>query len=174
MRDDSVKALSVPQTTECADRLLCCDELPCARCPTLRLVEARHKIEPIETTTISDCMFENLPSPSKPKKRPAMPGAGRPKGSITIADRSMRLQMAAAAARYFPDCVKFWGETVNNDKAPFEERHAAAHALMDRAFGKPPQAIEGHFTEARKRVLEVRWMPPDPNDRSKLIEPEPD
>ena len=30
------------------------------------------------------CMSENLPS--APKKRPAMPGAGRPKGSITIAE----------------------------------------------------------------------------------------
>src|SRR5262245_1005967 len=28
----------------------------------------------------------------RPKKRPAMPGAGRPKGSITIADRSMRCE----------------------------------------------------------------------------------
>jgi hypothetical protein len=31
MRVDSVKALSVRQTTECADRPLCCDELPSAR-----------------------------------------------------------------------------------------------------------------------------------------------
>ena len=71
-------------------------------------------------------MIENLPSPRKPKKRPAMPGAGRPKGSITIADRSLRLQMASAAARYFPDCIKFWAETLNNKKADWDQRHAAA------------------------------------------------
>jgi hypothetical protein len=60
------------------------------------------KIEPIEITTASDKnlrMFENLPSPPRPKKRPAMPGAGRPKGSITIADRSLRLQIGMRCLR---------------------------------------------------------------------------
>jgi hypothetical protein len=46
--------------------------------------------------------------------------------------------------------------------------------LMAYGFGKPPQAIEAHFTEQRRQILGVRWMPPDPNDHSKLIEPEPD
>jgi hypothetical protein len=140
---------------------------------------AAKQIEPIEATTVSDkylYMIENLPSAPKPKKRPAMPGAGRPKGSITIADRSMRLQMATAAARHYPEVIAFWLEVLENENRKYStaERLEASDRLMAYGFGKPPQAIEGHFTEAKKRILEVRWMPPDPNDHSKLIEPEPD
>jgi hypothetical protein len=119
-------------------------------------------------------MIENLPSP--PKKRPAMPGAGRPKGSVTIADRSLRLQMATEAARLYPKVIAFWAEVLENEKKNYTtaERLEASDRLMAYGFGKPPQAIEAHFQERRHQILEVRWMPPDPNDHSKLIEPEPD
>ncbi len=105
-----------------------------------------------------------------------MPGAGRPKGSITIADRSFRLQMATAAARHYPEVIAFWSEVLENKKKNYTiaERLEASDRLMAYGFGKPPQAIEGHFTEAKKQILEVRWMEPDPNDRSKYIAPEPD
>ena len=46
--------------------------------------------------------------------------------------------------------------------------------LMDRAYGKTVQVTQENVTENRKQVLEVRWLSPDLNDRSKLIEPEPD
>src|SRR4029077_2280758 len=119
---------------------------------------------------------ENLPSPPKPKKRPAMPGAGRPKGAVTIADRSMRLQMATEAARLYPKVIAFWNEVLENEKKNYTtaERLEASDRIMAYGFGKPPQAIEAHFQERKHQILEVRWMPPDPNDRSKLIEPEPD
>jgi hypothetical protein len=45
---------------------------------------------------------------------------------------------------------------------------------MNRAFGLPVQVTNETINENRKQILEVRWLPPDPNDRSKLIEPEPD
>ncbi len=45
---------------------------------------------------------------------------------------------------------------------------------MAHVFGKPPQAIQGHFQERKHQILEVRWMEPDPNDRSNYIAPEPD
>jgi hypothetical protein len=48
-------------------------------------------------------MIENLPS--APKKRPGMPGAGRPKGSITITERSLRLQMVTEAARLYSEVI---------------------------------------------------------------------
>jgi hypothetical protein len=56
------------------------------------------------------------PSAPKSKKRPAMSGAGRPKGSVTIADRPLRLQMAAAATRHHPDVIAFWAEMFENEK----------------------------------------------------------
>jgi hypothetical protein len=114
-------------------------------------------------------MIENLPIPSKPKKRPAMPGAGRPKGSITIADRSLRLQMATEAARLYPEVIAFWSEVLENEKNNYTtaERLEASDRIMAYGFGKPPQAIEAHFQEHTRKILEIRWMPPDPNDRSK-------
>jgi hypothetical protein len=46
--------------------------------------------------------------------------------------------------------------------------------LMDRGFGKPPMAFGGAVDQRGFEILEVRRLPPDPNDRSKVIEPEPD
>ena len=99
---------------------------------------------------------------------------GRPPGSITIADRSLRLKMALACAEHFPLCVDFLAKTVADPKGDFWEKLAASKELMNRAFGKPPQSIEAHFEQQKRQILEVRWLPPDPNDRSRLIEPEPD
>jgi hypothetical protein len=70
--------------------------------------------------------------------------------------------------------VAIWAEAVKDKKRNFWERLAASHALMDRAFGEPPQAIAAHFQQHTMQILEVRWLPPDPNDHSKVIEPKPD
>jgi hypothetical protein len=37
------------------------------------------------------------------------------------------------------------------------------------AIGKPVQPVEGQLDSTEKRVIEVRWLPPDPNDRSRRI-----
>jgi hypothetical protein len=54
----------------------------------------------------------------------------------------------------------------------------AADRLMDRAYGRPPVAVQVDQTSremALKKIIhEVRWLPPDPNDHSKVTEPEPD
>lgn len=50
------------------------------------------------------------------------------------------------------------------------------HDLLDRAYGRPPVAIDATTREMslKKIIHEVRRLPPDPNDRSNYIEPEPD
>jgi hypothetical protein len=35
-------------------------------------------------------------------------------------------------------------------------------------------AFGGVVDKRRHEILEVRWLLPDPNDRSKVVEPEPD
>jgi hypothetical protein len=45
---------------------------------------------------------------------------------------------------------------------------------MNRAYRLPVQISSETVTGNRKQIPEVRWLPPDPNDHSKLIEPEPD
>ena len=94
----------------------------------------------------------------------------RPKGSITNADRSLRL--AVAAAEQCPAVIKYLTEVLNDKRLSHTYRMQAASELMNRAFGKPPQAIAAQ--QSTKQILEVRWLPPDPNDHSKVIEPEPD
>jgi hypothetical protein len=50
----------------------------------------------------------------------------------------------------------------------------AAKWLFEAAYGKPGQAIQLERAPQVQRTLIVRWMPPDPNDRSNVIEQEPD
>ena len=45
---------------------------------------------------------------------------------------------------------------------------------LDRSYGRPAQSVAVEQQVAKKTILEVRWLPPDPNDHSKVIEPEPD
>ena len=82
--------------------------------------------------------------------------------------------MAVAAAEQFPAVIKYWTEVVNNKQLSHSYRMQAASELMNRAFGKPPQAIAAPSQQSTKEILEVRWGPPRPNDHSKVIEPEPD
>ncbi|MGB7835617.1 MAG: hypothetical protein WBL84_25775 [Xanthobacteraceae bacterium] len=110
---------------------------------------------------------------------------GRPPGPRPIADRVVRLQMAAAAARLYPKVLAFWEEvlegtaTCEQDGKKFlkyttEDRLEATRMIMAYGFGKPVQPLTGAYQEQRHQILHVRWLPPDPNDHSKLIEPEPD
>ncbi len=106
---------------------------------------------------------------------------GRPPGPRPIADRVVRLQMAAAAARLYPKVLAFWAEvlegtaTCEQDGKTFlkyttEDRFEATRMIMAYGFGKPVQPLTGAYQEQRQALA----PPPDPNDRSKLIEPEPD
>jgi hypothetical protein len=98
----------------------------------------------------------------------------RPKRAITIADRAVRLQAAAFAASHVPKIMQWWAELYQDEKQPMSVRIAASDRLVDRALGRPTQAIENPEEGEVQRTLIVRWMPPDPNDRSNVIQPEPD
>jgi hypothetical protein len=98
----------------------------------------------------------------------------RPKRAITIADRAVRLQAAAFAASHVPKIMQWWAELYQDEKQPMSVRIAAGDRLVDRALGRPTQAVERSEEGEVQRTLIVRWMPPDPNDRSNVIQPEPD
>jgi hypothetical protein len=60
-------------------------------------------------------------------------------------------------------------------KAESEEvRRKATKDLIEACIGKPGQALTVDASADVQRTLTVRWMPPDPNDRSNVIEQEPD
>jgi hypothetical protein len=50
----------------------------------------------------------------------------------------------------------------------------AMKQLWEACYGRPAQALQVESDANTERTLIVRWMPPDPNDRSNVIEPEPD
>jgi hypothetical protein len=93
--------------------------------------------------------------------------------------------MANLCASNYQKVVAMWVEMVEGT-ATYEEngqkyyryntleRIKASELIMAYGFGKPVQPLTGAFSEQRHQILEVRWLPPDPADRSKLIGPEPD
>jgi hypothetical protein len=106
-------------------------------------------------------------------KRPV----GRPNGStMNIMERIKRYKLAEKCAAMMPEIIDFWTSVVRNKRLPLALRLQAADRIMDRAFGRPSVAVQVEQTsrEMAVRKIEVRWLPPDPNDRSNRIPPEPD
>ena len=106
------------------------------------------------------------------------PGAGRPKGSralTLIAPTGERMAFYEAARHYDQEALRVIVSVFMDDKQPASLRLAAANDLLDRAYGRPPVAIDATTREMslKKIIHEVRWLPPDPNDHSNYIEPEP-
>jgi hypothetical protein len=104
---------------------------------------------------------------------------GRPKTTMVgINERVKRYRLQEKCAALTDECIALWTSMIRNPSCPWVLRLEAADRLMDRAFGKPPQAVmmdaTTRETSLRKVVHEVRWLDPDPNDRSAYIEPEPD
>jgi hypothetical protein len=77
-----------------------------------------------------------------------------------------------------PEVIDLWTSVVRNKKLPPSLRMQAADRLMDRAYGRPAVAVQvdqtTRETALKKVIHEIRWLSPDPNDRSNVIEPEPD
>ena len=60
-------------------------------------------------------------------------------------------------------------------KAESEEvRRKATKDLIEACIGKPHQAAQFDASSEDRRTLTIRWLPPDPNDKSVEIQPEPD
>jgi hypothetical protein len=107
-------------------------------------------------------------------------GAGRPKGSralTLLAPTGERMSFYEAARQYDREALRVIASVFMDEKQPAVLRLAAANDLLDRAYGRPAVALQVQTSRemALKKVIhEVRWMPPDPNDRSVVTVPEPD
>jgi hypothetical protein len=77
-----------------------------------------------------------------PQEAPGNARRWQAEGSITIADRSMRLQMASEAARLYPKVIAFWAKVLRNEENQYsvDDQLAASDRIMAYGFGKPPQA----------------------------------
>ena len=120
-------------------------------------------------------------------KRPV----GRPRGTtVGINERLERYRISERCAEFTDEILSLWADVLRNPlveverdgkkvmvrKYTVEQQFMASDRLMDRAFGKAPAVaqVDQNKHEMAVRRLEVRWLPPDPNDTSKHIPPVPD
>ena len=100
-------------------------------------------------------------------------GAGRPKGSralTLIAPTGERMAFYEAARQYDQKALQVIASILMDENQPASLRLAAANDF----YGRPPQAVMDVPDQPVRQILEVRWMPPDPADRSNPTIPEPD
>jgi hypothetical protein len=99
--------------------------------------------------------------------------AGRPVRAITMEDRLRRYRVMEKVEPRMDELLANMFELAF--KAESEEvRRKATKDLIEACVGKPYQAVQVDTAPEVQRTLIVRWMPPDPNDRSNVIEQEPD
>ena len=98
-----------------------------------------------------------------------------------VADRTARILMVGECTKAFPKVMKFWLEALEATatyeengrkvyKDGVQDQFEAAKCIMEYGFGRPVQPLTGAFQEQTHRTLEVRWMPPRPDDRSKAVD----
>jgi hypothetical protein len=73
------------------------------------------------------------------------PNSGRPKGSVS--EETKRLKEAEAtlkelATQHVPEAVSILAKMFKDEGTPAAARVAAIKEIMDRAYGKAPQAVE--------------------------------
>jgi hypothetical protein len=114
-------------------------------------------------------------------------------GNPGLTQRRQQYMLSEKCAEFTDETVALWGAVLRGDPIAhteiregkkvkvteypnLDDRLKAGDRLMDRAFGKPAVAVEVDQTtrEMTKVVYEVRWMSPDPNDKSVVTVPEPD
>lgn len=89
-----------------------------------------------------------------------MPGAGRPKGSKNKSTFAIK----AMAQKHSKEAIEKLVELMNSNDTPPQTRLAAAIALLDRAHGKPSQAVTNDDgTKLFPDKIEVVTVSPEGN-----------
>jgi hypothetical protein len=91
-----------------------------------------------------------------------------------VAPTGERIAFHEAARQYGQKALQVMVSILMDENQPASLRLAAANDLLDRAYGRPPQAIMPIPDQPVRTIIEARWLPPDPNDHSRVIKPEPD
>jgi hypothetical protein len=127
-------------------------------------------------------------------KRPV----GRPRRTtVGINERLECYRISERCAEFTDEAIAFWMKVMRNETVPVivngkplkrngkqvmgrpytpEQQFMATDRLIDRAFGKAPVVaqVDQNKRQVAVRPIEVKWLPPDPNDHSNYIAPEPD
>jgi len=78
-------------------------------------------------------------------------GSGRKKGT----PNKSTAELKKLAQVYTQDALDALAKILKDDKQPASARVSAANALLDRAFGKPTQAITGGDEDERPLAISV-------------------
>jgi hypothetical protein len=76
-----------------------------------------------------------MTKPNGKKHGGARPGSGRKRGSPNVRSQQ-EVWVTELAREHGPDAVKFLTDTIDNAKAPYASRVAAANSILERAYGK--------------------------------------
>ena len=76
---------------------------------------------------------------------------GRPKGALNKATADVK----AAASQFSEKALKVLAEIMDSTEHPAAARVSAANAILDRAYGKPSQAVELD-ADVRATINEIR------------------
>ena len=101
-------------------------------------------------------------------------GPGRPTGPVSIEERRRRLAAINRCASYSDEIIDLHVRVMRDENETSAERRAAGKWLFEVANGKPVQPVDTQEEGTVRHVHIVRWLPPDPNDTSRVIEPERD
>lgn len=112
-----------------------------------------------------------------------MPG-GRPFGTRAMTNPTDRFAIAVECRKHLQKVINFWLEAleatatyeeggIKRYKYNTQDQFQAAKSLVEYAYGKPVQPIAGLIEEHSKQILEVRWLPPRPDDKSKAVDLKP-
>ncbi len=79
--------------------------------------------------------------------------SGRPKKPTTIEAHKIIADVKAAAREMTPEALSTLQTVMNDPKAPPAARVGAATAVLDRAWGRPTQSIEGQVDLSFERMI---------------------
>jgi hypothetical protein len=97
--------------------------------------------------------------------------SGRPKRPATIEAHKIIADVKAAAREMTPKALATLEQVMDDPKAPPAARVGAATAVLDRAWGRPTQSIEGHVGLTLEQMIimaidrEEKTLPGGPNAR---------
>lgn len=92
----------------------------------------------------------------------------------TFEERLKRSKIVQKCSEFADEIVAFHIETMRDPQQGRRDRLTAGQWVYEQAFGKAKQQVEVDQPGLVRHVHIVRWLPPDPNDTSNVIEPEKD